>query len=98
MESAGGNMSALTMVGVLPLLGLVVFGLLLYLQMRSKKRRLAAIRAELQRKAEPGINPFYDGFYGIMLSDGSCRSGYMIDGPKQTPDASKPAGITPSDS
>lgn len=90
-------MSVLTVVGVLLLLGFAMFGLLLFLHMRSEKRRLAEIRAELQRKAEAGNNPFDDGFYCFMLSNGTCRSGYMIDQPKQVPDANKPDGNAPTD-
>lgn len=83
-------MSALTLLGILLLLGFAVFGLLVFLQLRSDRRRLAEIRAKLQRKAEAGINPFDDGFYCIMLSDGTCRSGYVTAPQEQACDARKP--------
>lgn len=76
-------MIILKVVGFLLLLGFAVFGLLVFLQLRSDRRRLAEIRAKFQRKAEAGINPFDDGFYCIMLSDGTCRSGYVADTQEQ---------------
>lgn len=58
-------------------LGVAVLSLASYGWYRSRQRRLAAIRLELQRKTEAGINPLDDGFYCIMLKDGTCRSGYI---------------------
>ncbi len=72
-------MILLKVVGILLLLISALLSLVVFLHRRSEKRRFAEIQAELQRKVDAGINPFDDSFYCFMLSDGTCRSGYMAD-------------------
>lgn len=92
-------MSVPTMAEVLLSLGFVVLGLLLYRWHRSKQYCPAAMKQEPKTKDDSDEEDlaYYDSFYCIMLSDGTCRSGYMIDRSQRAPDVCMPDGHAPSD-
>lgn len=67
-------------------LGVVALCLLLYLGRRIKQRRLARIHRDRNAEIQPGDDVLDDGFYCIMLKDGTTRAGFIerggIDGSK----------------
>jgi hypothetical protein len=94
-------MSIFTLVAVSLTLGFVSLGLLAYSRQRIKKRRPAAINQELEVRNETDAAAdlaYVNDFICIMLRDGTCRSGIMMDPPKQTPATRAPHGGLPSDS
>lgn len=62
--------------GIDLVLGAILLGLLLSLRHRVKQRRDAAIRDQAA-ETRPVGDALDDGFYCIMLKDGTCRSGFM---------------------
>jgi len=73
--------------------------MLLYSCKRTKKR--PAINQEVKARNEGDAaadQAYFNDFICIMLRDGTCRSGIMMDPPKQTPDTRAPHGSVRSES
>ena len=82
-------MNILTLVPVFLTLGFVSLGLLLSYRQRNRQRRRAAINQEPPAKDETYALEdlaYVNNFYCFRLRVGSCRSGLIMDPPKQTPD------------
>lgn len=94
-------MDTLTLASIIVTLGFISLGLLLYFQRRTKQRRAVAIDQE-QPSSDETVDAedraYAENFYCFMLSDGTCRSGFTMDPPKQAPDVRTPAEILPSES
>jgi len=101
MESSENIMGTLTLASIILTLGFISLGLLLYFRQRTRQRRAAAIDQEQPRSDETvdaEDRAYAENFYCIMLTDGTCRPGFMMDPPKQAPDVRTPAEILPSES
>jgi len=101
MESSENIMDTLTLASIILTLGFISLGLLLYFRQRTRQRRAAAIDQEQPRSDETvdaEDRAYAENFYCIMLTDGTCRPGFMMDPPKQAPDVRTPAEILPSES
>lgn len=95
MESLENIMDTLTLASIILTLGFISLGLLLYFPQRTKQRRAAAINHEQPNRDETVTaedRAFAENFYCIMLTDGTCRPGIMMDPPKQAPDVRAPDG------
>ncbi|WP_417775503.1 hypothetical protein [Stutzerimonas xanthomarina] len=86
-------MDTLTLASIILTLGFISLGLLLYCQRRTKQRRAAAIEQE-QPSSDETVDAedraYAENFYCIMLTDGTCRPGFMMEPPKQAPDVRAP--------
>ncbi|WP_437421125.1 hypothetical protein [Stutzerimonas chloritidismutans] len=81
-------MDTLTLASVMAL-SFISLGLLLYFRQRTKQHRGAAIDQEQPNRGETVTaedRAYAENFYCIMLTDGTCRPGFMMDPPKQAPD------------
>ncbi|MAL90452.1 MAG: hypothetical protein CMK94_02660 [Pseudomonas sp.] len=81
-------MDTLTLASVMAL-SFIALGLLLYFQRRTKQRHAAATAQEQPSNDETvdaEDRAYAENFYCIMLTDGTCRPGFMMDPPKQAPD------------
>ncbi len=91
-------MNTLTLASVILTLGFVSLGLLLYFRQRIRQRRAAAIDQE-QPSSDETVDAedraYAENFYCFMLSDGTCRSGFTMDPPKQAPDGRTPGEMLP---
>lgn len=85
-------MDTLTLASIILTLGFVSLGLLLSFRQRTRQRRAAAIDQE-QLGSEETVDAedraYAENFYCIMLTDGTCRPGFIMDPPKQVPDGRK---------
>lgn len=93
MESPENIMDTLTLASIILTLGFISLGLLLYFRQRTKQRRAAAINQEQPNRDETVTaedRAYAENFYCIMLTDGTCRPGIMMDPPKQAPDVRAP--------
>ncbi|WP_313478994.1 hypothetical protein [Stutzerimonas kunmingensis] len=94
-------MDTLTLASIILTLGFISLGLLLYFRQRTRQRRAAAIDQEQPRSdktVDAEDRAYAENFYCIMLTDGTCRPGFMMDPPKQAPDVRAPDEILPSES
>lgn len=93
-------MDTLTLASIILTLGFISLGLLCF-QRRTKQRRAAAIDQE-QRSSDETVDAedraYAENFYCIMLTDGTCRPGFIMDPPKQAPDVRKPGEKLPPES
>jgi len=100
MESSENIMDTLTLASIILTLGFISLGLLLYFQRRTKQRR-AAIDQE-QPSSDETVDAedraYAENFYCFMLTDGTCRSGFTMDPPKQAPDERTSDEMLPSES
>ena len=96
MKSSENIMDTLTLASLILTLGFISLGLLLYFRQRTKQHRAAAINQEQPSRNETDAaedRTYAENFYCIMLTDGTCRPGFMMDPPKQAPDVRAPAEI-----
>jgi len=96
MESSENIMDTLTLASVILALGSISLGLLLYFRQRTRQHRAAAIDQEQlgsDQTVDAEDRAYAENFYCIMLTDGTCRPGFMMDPPKQAPDVRAPAEI-----
>jgi len=87
-------MDTLTLACIMLTLGVISFGLLLFFR-RIKQRRAAAINQERPSRDEAVTaedRAYAENFYCIMLTDGTCRPGFIMDPPKQASDVPAPGG------
>jgi len=94
-------MNTLTLASVILIPGFVLVGLLLYFRQRPKQHRAAAIDQEQPSRDETDDaedRAYAENFYCIMLTDGTCRPGFMMDPPKQAPDVRKQGEKLPPES
>ncbi len=95
-------MDTLTLASIILTLGFASLGLLLYFRQRVRQRRAAAVDQEQPTSSDETVDAedraYDESFYCIMLTDGTCRPGFMMDPPKQAPDVRTPAEILPSES
>lgn len=88
-------MDTLTLVSVILTLGFISLGLLLWFRQCTKQRRAAAINQGQPKRDETvsaDDRAYAENFYCIMLTDGTCRPGFITDPPKQAPDVPAPGG------
>ena len=101
MESLENIMDTLTLASIIMTLGFVSIGLLRYFRQSSRQRRAAAIDQQ-QPSSDETVDAedraYAENFFCFMLSDGTCRSGFTMDPPKQAPDVRTPGEILPSES
>jgi len=101
MESSQNIMDTLTLASIILALGSISLGLLLYFRQRTRQHRAVAIDQEQPRSDETvdaEDRAYAENFYCIMLTDGTCRPGFMMDPPKQAPDVRKPGEKLPPES
>ncbi|HCJ28526.1 MAG TPA: hypothetical protein DHV63_04390 [Pseudomonas sp.] len=94
-------MEILTLASIILTLGFVSLGLLLYFRQSSKLRRAAAIDQEKPSSDETvdaEDRAYAENFYCIMLTDGTCRPGFMMAPPKQAPGVRKQGEKVPPES
>ncbi len=91
MESSENVMDTFTLASIILTLGFVSLGLLLYFQRRTKQRRAALDQEQpsSDETVDAEDRAYAENFYCIMLTDGTCRPGFMMDTPKQAPDVRK---------
>jgi hypothetical protein len=58
-------------------LGAALLGLIVYCWHRRKQRSLVTVVGDGEAESELDTETFSDNFYCIMLTDGTCRSGYI---------------------
>ncbi|MBU2013223.1 MAG: hypothetical protein KJ595_13670 [Gammaproteobacteria bacterium] len=88
-------MDNLTLASVILAPSLISLGLLLYFRQRTKHRRAAAINQAQPNRDETVTaedRAYAENFYCIMLTDGTCRPGIMMDPLTQAPDVRAPDG------
>jgi len=93
MESLENTMDTLTLASIILTLCFVLLGLLLYFRQRTRQHRAAAIdqgQLSSDHTVDAEDRAYAENFYCIMLTDGTCRPGFMMDPPKQAPDVRKP--------
>jgi hypothetical protein len=94
-------MNTLTLASVILTLGFGSLGLLLYFRQRTEQLRASAIDQERPISDETDYaedRAYAENFYCIMLTDGTCRPGFMMDPPKHAPDGRTQAETLPSES
>lgn len=94
-------MDTLTLASFILALSFISLGLLLYFKRRTKQRRAAAMSQEQPRSDETvdaEDRAYAENFYCIMLTDGTCRPGFMMEPPKQAPDVRKQGEKLPPES
>lgn len=100
MESLEIIMDTLTLASILLTLGFVSLGLLMYFRQRTRQCRAAAVDQEQpisDETVDAEDRAYAENFYCIMLTDGTCRPGFIMDPPKQAPDVRKQSEKLPPD-